>query len=78
MGEAYLRQGKLLEAEESLRQAVQLESKNQFSYYLLGVVLAEAGKKGEAAIVFRQARDLDPGSSVGLLTVEALKTLEAR
>jgi len=78
MGEAYLRQGKLLEAEESLRQAVQLESKNQLSYYLLGVVLVEAGRKGEAATVFRQARDLDPGSSVGLLTVEALKTLETR
>jgi superkiller protein 3 len=78
MGEAYLRQGKLGEAEESLRQAVQLEAKNQFSYYLLGVVLVEAGRKEEAAMVFRQARDLDPGSSVGLLTVEALKTLETR
>lgn len=78
MGEAYLRQGKLREAEESLRQALQLESKNQFSHYLLGVVLAEAGRKDEAAAVFRQARDLDPGSSVGLLTVEALKTLETR
>lgn len=78
MGDAYLRLGKLREAEESLRQAVQLEAKNQFSYYLLGVVLAEAGKKDEAISVFRQARDLEPGSSVGLLTVEALKTLEAR
>jgi len=46
--------------------------------YLLGVVLAEAGRKDEATSVFRQARDLDPGSSVGLLTVEALKTLETR
>lgn len=78
MGEAYLRQGKLREAEESLRQAIQLETKNQFSHYLLGVVLAETGRKAEAVNVFRQARDLDPGSSVGLLTVEALKSLETR
>ena len=78
MGEAYLRQGKLREAEESLRQAIQLETKNQFSHYLLGVVLAETGRKSEAANVFRQARDLDPDSSVGLLTVEALKSLETR
>jgi Flp pilus assembly protein TadD len=78
MGEAYLRQGKLREAEESLRQSIQLEPKNQFSHYLLGVVLAEAGRKPEATSVFRQARDLDPGSPVGLLTVEALKSLETR
>jgi Flp pilus assembly protein TadD len=78
MGEAYLRLGKLREAEESLRQAIQLEPKNQFTHYLLGVVLAEAGRKNEATAVFRQARDLDPGSSVGLLTVEALKSLETR
>lgn len=78
MGEAYLRLGKLREAEESLRQAVQLEPKNQFSHYLLGVVLAEAARKDEAAMAFRQTRDLDPGSSVGLLTVEALKSLETR
>ena len=78
MGDAYLRLGKLREAEESLRQAIQLEPKGQFSHYLLGVVLAEAGRKDEATTVFRQARDLDPGSSVGLLTVEALKTLETR
>jgi Tfp pilus assembly protein PilF len=78
MGDAYLRLGKLREAEESLRQALQLEPKNQFSHYLLGVVLAEAGRKDEATSVFRQARDLDPSSSVGLLTVEALKTLETR
>ena len=37
-----------------------------------------AGRKDEATAVFRQARDLDPGSSVGLLTVEALKSLETR
>jgi Flp pilus assembly protein TadD len=75
LGEAYLRQGKLKEAEEALRQATQLEPKGQFSYYLLGVVLAEAGRKDEARAVFRQARDIDPASSVGKLTVEALKTL---
>ena len=75
LGEAYLRQGKLKEAEESLRQAVQLEPKNQFSHYLLGVVLAEAGRRDEARAVFKHARDIDPASSVGKLTVEALKVL---
>jgi Flp pilus assembly protein TadD len=75
LGEAYLRQGKVKEAEEALRQAIQLEPKNQFSHYLLGVVLAEAGRKEEARAAFRVARDIDPASSVGKLTVEALKTL---
>lgn len=75
LGEAYLRQGKLKEAEESLRQAIQLAPKGQFSHYLLGVVLAEAGRRDEARAAFRQARDIDPASSVGKLTVEALKTL---
>lgn len=75
LGEAYLRQGKLRESEEALRQAIQLEPKNQFSHYLLGVVLAEGGRRDEARAAFRQARDIDPASSVGKLTVEALKTL---
>lgn len=75
LGEAYLRQGKAKEAEEALRQAIQLEPKNQFSHYLLGVVLAESGRKEEARAVFKFARDIDPASSVGKLTVEALKTL---
>jgi Flp pilus assembly protein TadD len=75
LGEAYLRQGKLQESEESLRQAVQLDPKNQFTQYLLGGVLVEQGRKDEAKAAFRHARDLDPGSSVGKLTVEALKTL---
>ena len=75
LGQAYLRQGKLREAEEALRQAIQLEGKNQFSHYLLGVILAEAGRKQEAKAAFIVARDLDPSSSVGKLTVEALKTL---
>ena len=75
LGQAYLRQGKLKEAEEALRQAIQLEGKNQFSHYLLGVILAEAGRRQEARASFIFARDLDPDSSVGKLTVEALKTL---
>lgn len=75
LGQAYLRQGKLREAEEALRQAIQLEGKNQFSHYLLGVILAEAGRKQEARASFIFARDLDPNSPVGRLTVDALKTL---
>ena len=75
LGQAYLLQGKLREAEEALRQAIQLEGNNQFSHYLLGVILAEAGRKQEARAAFIVARDLDPNSSVGKLTVEALKTL---
>jgi Flp pilus assembly protein TadD len=75
LGEAYLRQGKTKEAEEALRQAIQLEPKNQFTHYLLGVVLAESGRRDEARSVFKYARDMDPASSVGKLTVEALKTL---
>ena len=75
LGEAYLRLGKLQEAEESLRRAVQLDSKNQFTHYLLGVVLAEGGRKAEARPAFCTCRNLDPASSVGKLAVEALKTL---
>jgi Flp pilus assembly protein TadD len=75
LGEAYLRQGKLQESEEALRQAIQLEPKNQFSHYLLGVVLAEGGRKSEARPAFCTCRNIDPASSVGKLAVEALKTL---
>ena len=45
------------------------------AYYELGVVLNVQGRKDEARLAFRTARDLDPNSPFGRAAVEALKTL---
>lgn len=75
MGNAYLYQGKLAEAEEAYRAAIQLESRLVAAHYQLGLALAAGGRKEQAKDAFRSARDLDPSSPFSRAAVEALKTL---
>ena len=73
MGWAYLNLDKPKEAEESYRTAVQLQPKFAQAYYFLGVVLDRQGKKDEAKVAFRMARDLDPDSPFGQKAADLLK-----
>jgi Tfp pilus assembly protein PilF len=75
MGEAYIRQGKPQEAQESFRAALQLEPTMVAAHYGLGLALSQGGRKDEARAAFRQARDLDPASPFSELAKNALKQL---
>jgi Flp pilus assembly protein TadD len=73
LGWAYLNLGKPREAEESYRAAIQLQPKFPEAYYFLGVVLDRQGRKDEARVAFRRARDLDPDSPFGQKAGELLR-----
>ena len=64
LGSANLRLGRLNQAEDFLRRAVEEDEKNPAAWNNLGVVLMETGKVGEASRVFRTAYALDSGESV--------------
>lgn len=76
MGNAYLHLGRLQEAEEAYRTAVQLAPKMAAPYYGLGMTLWRAGRKDEARAAFKAARDLGPGSPFGRAATDALKTID--
>ena len=63
------------EAEEAFRAAIKLSPRFAAAYYELGVVLSLQGRKDEARLALRAARDLEPDSPFGKAAVEALKTL---
>lgn len=63
MGSANLRLGRLGQAEDQLRQAVDLDPDSVPAWNNLGVVLMERGEYGEARRVFQQAYALDSGES---------------
>jgi Tfp pilus assembly protein PilF len=75
MGEAYIRLGKPLEAQESFRAAIQLEPTMVAAHYGLGLALSQGGRRDEAKAAFRQARDLDPASPFSELAKNALRQL---
>jgi Tfp pilus assembly protein PilF len=75
MGDAYIRQGKPQEAQESFRAAIQLEPTMVAAHYGLGLALSQGGRRDEAKAAFRQARDLDPASPFSELAKNALKQL---
>ena len=75
MGEAYIRMGKPLEAQESFRAAIQLEPTMVAAHYGLGLALSQGGLRDEAKAAFRQARDLDPASPFSELARNALRQL---
>lgn len=64
VGSANLKLGRLNQAEQNLRQAVELEETFVPAWNNLGVVLLEQGNFGEAALVFKRAFALDSGESV--------------
>lgn len=63
------------EAEEAFRASIKLAPRFAPAYYELGVVLNLQGRKDEARLAFRAARDIEPDSAFGRAAVEALKTL---
>ncbi|MGL4311435.1 MAG: tetratricopeptide repeat protein [Paracoccaceae bacterium] len=63
LGSANLRLGRLGQAEQLLRQAIEADQKFVPAWNNLGVVLMEQGKAGEAKEVFRTAYALDSGES---------------
>ncbi len=75
LGWAYLNLGKPREAEESYRAAIQLQPSFAQAYYFLGVVLDREGRKDEAKVAFRRARDLDPDSPFGQKAGELLRAM---
>jgi superkiller protein 3 len=75
MGNAYFYLGKRREAEESYRAAIQLAPRLAVAYLRLGQVLNVEGRKDEAKVAFRKAKELDPVSPAGQAATEALKLL---
>ena len=63
IGSANLRLGRLGQAEENLRMAIELDEDFPPAWNNLGVVLMEQGEYGEAMRVFQQAFALDSGQS---------------
>ncbi|ETW13895.1 hypothetical protein ATO8_03356 [Roseivivax marinus] len=63
IGSANLALGRLNQAEDQLRRAVDSDTANPEVWNNLGVVLMERGKTSEAAQIFRKAYALDSGQS---------------
>lgn len=63
VGSANLRLGRLGQAEEQLRRAIEIDETFPPAWNNLGVVLMEKGEYGEAAETFRRAFALDSGRS---------------
>lgn len=63
LGSANLGLGRLGQAEDLLRRAIEKDEKSPAIWNNLGVVLIEQGKYGEAQQVFRRAYALDNGES---------------
>lgn len=63
IGSANLRLGRLGQAEQMLRRAVETDETFVPAWNNLGVVLMERGEYGEAAQVFKRAYALDSGES---------------
>jgi len=78
IGSANLRLGRLGQAEQMLRRALEADPKFVPALNNLGVVLIETGRAGEAERVFRNAFSLDSGQSAAIrenlrLTLEILE-----
>lgn len=63
IGSANLRLGRLGQAEDNLRKAIELDQRFAPAWNNLGVVLMEIGETGEAKRVFQTAYALDSGNS---------------
>jgi Tfp pilus assembly protein PilF len=64
------------EAEASLRVALSLEPKMEGAYYNLGLVYVAVGRREDARLAFKAARDLAPQSTFGQAARQKLKDLE--
>ena len=78
LGYAFYAMKRYREAEQSLRFALSLEAQEPqmaATYVNLGLVLVADGRKEEAKVAFRRARDLAPNSSSARDATEQLKAL---
>lgn len=75
LGWAYYNLNRLSEAEESFRLILKLDPKAPSAHYMLGVVLLKAGRRDEAKVEFRWARELAPETPFGLAAQQHLKAL---
>jgi Tfp pilus assembly protein PilF len=64
------------EAEASLRVALSLEPKMEGAYYNLGLVYVAQGRRDDARLAFKAARDLAPQSTFGQAARQKLKDLD--
>lgn len=75
LGWAYYNLNRLQEAEEVLRLALKLDPKMVAASYHLGLVLVREGRRDEAKVEFRRARELAPDTPFGLAAQQHLKAL---
>ena len=75
LGWAYYNVDRLQEAEEAFRIVLKLEPKMASAHYHLGLILVKMGRRDEARVAFRQARELGPDTPLGLSAKEHLKAL---
>lgn len=75
LGWAYYNLNRLQEAEEVLRLALKLDPKMVVASYNLALVLLKAGRRDEAKVEFRRAKELAPDTPFGLAAQQHLKAL---
>lgn len=75
LGWAYYNLNRLQEAEEVLRLALKLDPKMVAASYHLALVLLKAGRRDEAKMEFRRAKELAPDTPFGLAAQQHLKAL---
>ncbi|MEO0512392.1 MAG: tetratricopeptide repeat protein [Planctomycetota bacterium] len=68
----YRESGKAEQASGVLEQAVERDSLNADGYVLLGLILADAGKRDEALSAFKAAADSDPDHSLASILSETV------
>lgn len=75
LGVALYHLGRLPEAEQALRFAINLNQKLPTAYYYLGLIHLANNRKDEAKQSFRHTRELAPNSPFGQSAVERLRDL---
>ncbi|HBH00671.1 MAG TPA: hypothetical protein DDZ42_01940 [Candidatus Rokubacteria bacterium] len=75
LGLALYSLGRLQEAEDTLRFAINLEPSQEPAYYHLGLVLVALGRPEEAKMAYRQARLIAPESPFGQAAAARLRDL---
>ncbi|MFH1147949.1 MAG: tetratricopeptide repeat protein [Pseudomonadota bacterium] len=76
LGQTYDALGQPIEAEQSLRRAIEIDENYALGYYDLGVILAKhEGQKQEALASFEQALKIDPNIAEAYYAIACLQAL---